>query len=66
MWKIVKRLKASVLYIYIYIEYHFSLQPLFYMLGLYFYVNNISYDKTHFTCNWMVLCGFKNIMKYFE
>ena len=27
---------------------------------------DILYDKTHFTCNYIVLSGFKNNVKYFE
>ena len=31
-----------------------------------FYVIGIFYGKKHFSCNWVVLSGFKNVMKYFE
>ena len=36
------------------------------LIGSYFYVIGISYNKMHFTCNWIVPSGFKNIMNYFE
>ena len=36
------------------------------LFGSYFYVVGISYGKTHLTCIWIDLSGFKNFMKYFE
>jgi len=34
----------------------------YYLLGLYFYVIGILYDKTHFTYIWVNLSGFKMII----
>ena len=34
----------------------------YYLLGLYFYVIGILYDKTHFTYIWINLSGFKMII----
>ena len=35
------------------------------LLGSYFYVVGICYEKTHITCIWVELSGFENIKKYF-
>ena len=36
--------------------------PLLHVLGTYFYVIGISFDKTHFTCIWVNLSRFKMII----
>ena len=40
----------------------FTVYDNFVFLESYFYVTNIFYDKTYFTCNWVDLSSFKNIM----
>ena len=44
--------------------YHQYLYKRTLLLGSYFSCVDISFDKIHFTCIWIVLSGFNNIMKH--